>query len=215
MEEPQIIRADSARQAFDSLSVVSETSVVTSVERQLEERLLRIHEVESGHSQVLPERLLIWIDGRRYSVALSSLREALPAIPRVTSLPFSPTWLVGLFPLRTELVTLVDLHPIFDAKVGESVNAQPAQMRGEQALLIGDTGRLLAFGVDRIGDIINASNPVSPHHDDELAQTGATMREVERITPPHEEGQVEVVTLDLTDFYEDVISKLEEWARNA
>lgn len=215
MEDPQVFITDGAGQESGSLSVTSEASVVTSVGRQLEERLSRIH--QGGISQpYLPEQLLFWIDSRPYTAALTSLREVLSAIPKVTPLPFSPSWLVGLFPFRTDLVTLIDLRPFLsDSISGVTMNAQLAPMLGEQALLIGETGRLIAFAVDRIGDIIIAPNEVASHLDNELSKVRTPLQEVEEITSPRNEDQAAVVALHVANLYEDVIGKLEEWAFNA
>ncbi len=157
MEESRLVAHEAARQESGSLAGISELPGIASVERQLEERLSRILDGESEHTD-LAERLLFWINNKPYSAALTSLWEALPAIPKTTPLPFSPSWLVGLFPLRTDLVTLIDPRPLLENGMGEATTRGTlVPLGGEQALLIGETGRLIAFVVDRIGDIVKVS----------------------------------------------------------
>jgi chemotaxis signal transduction protein len=56
--------------------------------------------------------LLFVCAGVPCAAPLAELREALPTLPRTTPLPFSPPWLLGLFPLRTEIIGLVDPVPM-------------------------------------------------------------------------------------------------------
>jgi len=58
------------------------------------------------------EHLLFVCAGVPCAAPLADLREALPIMPRTTPLPFSPPWLLGLFPLRTEIIGLVDPVPL-------------------------------------------------------------------------------------------------------
>lgn len=118
-------------------------------------------EAESG-----VQRLVVWLRGAPYLVALAELREALPTLPAYAALPFSPPWLLGVFPLRTELVALVDPWPILygapdsppappaPPHAPTSVSGVSGPLEGPRALVVGDDGRLLALLVDRIGEII-------------------------------------------------------------
>ena len=215
MEESGLVARDAARQASGSLAGITEPPRVASVERQLEERLSRILDGDSEHTD-LAERLLFWIDDKPYSAALTSLWEALPAIPKTAPLPFSPSWLVGLFPLRTDLVTLIDPRPLLENGVGAATTRGTfLPLEGEQALLIGETGRLIAFVVDRIGDIVKVSGTAAPLHEEETAKRGISAGYVEGIYPFDNDGHESTIALNLTALYEDVIGKLEEWSRDA
>lgn len=83
------------------------------------------------------------------AVPLPDLREVLPALPAAVPLPFSPPWLLGVFPLRTELLGLVDPAPIL---LGTSTlfteNTRPTT-----ALVAGEDGELIGLAVTGVGDI--------------------------------------------------------------
>ena len=109
--------------------------------------------------------LLFWVGEWPCLVRLSELREALPAVPRHVALPFSPYWLWGIFPLRTDIVALIDPMPMLtlgsDA-AGQASDASLARLsstsavgRAEplRALIVGEDEHQLALLVDRIGDI--------------------------------------------------------------
>lgn len=83
------------------------------------------------------------------AVPLRDLREVLPALPAVVPLPFSPPWLLGVFPLRTELFGLVDPAPILLGRSAPS--AEPAHPT--TALVAGDDDGLIGLAVSGVGDI--------------------------------------------------------------
>jgi chemotaxis signal transduction protein len=90
---------------------------------------------------------------------LHDLREVLPSLPRSVTLPFSPPWLLGIFPLRTELVGLVDLAAIL---LG-ALTAEQATLASlpTTALIVGEGEVLLGLAVTSVGAIAQA-------HRDEL-----------------------------------------------
>lgn len=215
MEESQFAAGELTSQEPDALAGAVNASSIASVERQLEERLSRIREGESEQADVA-ERLLFWIDDKPYSAELISLWEALPTIPTTTPLPFSPSWLIGLFPLRTDIVTLVDPRPLLGSRSeAASSGERPVTQGGEQALLIGESGRLIAFVVDRIGDIVSASGSMTPPLVAEAEELGRAAEYPEGAHPHESNSQEAVMALSLSTLYEDVISKLEAWSRNA
>jgi chemotaxis signal transduction protein len=56
--------------------------------------------------------LLLFMCGSVACAALlSGLREVIPHLPACAMLPFSPPWLLGVFPLRSEMLGLVDPAP--------------------------------------------------------------------------------------------------------
>jgi chemotaxis signal transduction protein len=215
MEESRLATFYAARQQSDSLADPPDAPEIMSVERQLEERLSRIREGESEHASEI-ECLLFWIDGKRYCAELTSLREALPAIPNVTPLPFSPVWLLGLFPLRTDLIALIDPRALLREGIRvETARGQSASLHGKQALLVGESGQLIAFVVDRIGDIVSFPDPFSPAPDEAMAKHEVSARYVKGIYSHESEGFELVLALNVISLYEDVIGKLEEWSRDA
>jgi len=111
------------------------------------------------------EYLLFWLGEWPCLVRLAELREALPVVPGHAALPFSPRWLWGIFPLRTDLVALVDPMPVLmhgpDAARAMDVTRAPraasandfGPVEALRALVIGEGDHLLALLVDRIGEI--------------------------------------------------------------
>lgn len=111
------------------------------------------------------EHLLFWLGASPYLVRLTELREVLPSVPPHVALPFSPQWLLGIFPMRTTLVALVDPAPtlLSDADAAQRLamlDAQRAtpphrigQVESPRALVVGEGDDLLALLVDHIGDI--------------------------------------------------------------
>lgn len=116
--------------------------------------------------------LLFVCAGRACAVRLSSLREVLPAMPRTVYLPFSPEWMLGVFPLRNEMVGLVDPVPLLcrhdtSPDVSEVMTApltldsssrdRPGALSPERApataLIVGSEDRCLAWAVESVGDI--------------------------------------------------------------
>ena len=144
---------------------------------ELFEHLLQ--SARGGAAQAEPrdgtEYLMFTCADIRCAVPLKSLREVRPSLPPVVSLPFSPDWLIGIFPLRTQLLALVDPGPILLGRSAENISSlaprrRPDYSRGAlsrrlvsaplrsaafptTALLIGDGESVLAWAVTSVGDI--------------------------------------------------------------
>jgi chemotaxis signal transduction protein len=84
------------------------------------------------------------------AVPLTELREVLPSLPAAVPLPFSPPWLLGVFPLRTELVGLADPTPVL---LGALRGPEPGAPRPTTAIIVGDANNLLGLAVSSVGDI--------------------------------------------------------------
>jgi chemotaxis signal transduction protein len=138
------------------------------------ERLL-----ESAQTGELPAQLptgtgylLFVCAGRECAVPLSALREVLAAVPRAVYLPFTPVWMLGIFPLRNEMLGLVDPVPVLTyrepASTAAGTSASPVIPEGSPlrrssdgvpgrapatALIVGSEDRCLAWAVDSVGDI--------------------------------------------------------------
>lgn len=109
--------------------------------------------------------LLFWLGEWPCLAPIAELREALPHVPRHVALPFSPRWLWGIFPLRTEIVALVDPIPMLthgpdaarDADASRRSVAAPVGEFGQveplRALVVGEGDHLVALLADRIGEI--------------------------------------------------------------
>lgn len=124
------------------------------------------------------ELLLFWCRGVQCALPLTSLREVLPEAPVPVYLPFSPAWMLGIFPLRNELVGLVD--PAALLLSGDGISAAnpdivvddpsasfvglPGARSAQTAILVGSEGRCLAWIVDGVGEIAHAQ-------DDQICQS--------------------------------------------
>lgn len=109
--------------------------------------------------------LLFWVGEWPCLAPIAELREALPHVPHHVALPFSPRWLWGIFPLRTDIVALIDPAPMLThgpeaARTQDTVRrlvATPVGAYGQvepwRALVVGESDHLVALLADRIGEI--------------------------------------------------------------
>lgn len=158
-----------APDALTGSSVVAATQVADDTREVLAPQVLEPMgaerpEAASGESAG-QEYLLFWLGEWPCLVRLAELREALPGVPRHAALPFSPRWLWGIFPLRTDLVALVDPIPVIyhGPDAARAMDVTRARQSGPvsdigpaeapRALVVGEGDHLLALLVDRIGDI--------------------------------------------------------------
>lgn len=116
--------------------------------------------------------LLFACAGLTCAVPLTILREVLPALPSVVPLPYSPDWLLGIFPLRSEMLGLADpaamllgqpadgtsLQGMETEALLSSVAAQASPFVSDgapmTALVVGTGERSLAWAVTMVGAIV-------------------------------------------------------------
>jgi chemotaxis signal transduction protein len=213
MREPWTESAERLRLTPDAAAWRQETVGIANIQRRLEERLTGLNQGADERIES-PGRLLFWIEGIPYSTALSALRGALPSLPEITPLPMSPTWLVGLFPLRTDLVTLINLTVALRDGPTVAPENEASGAVAQHALLIGESGRLMAFLVDRIGDIFAENAQVSLPSGIEPGTTIGADQYVE-VVNRSPSGKMGVAGLDIARIYSDMMAKLEAWARDA
>lgn len=166
------------------------------------------------------QHLLLWLGEAPYLVRLADLREVLPGVPAHIALPFSPLWLWGIFPLRTDLVALIDPTSILRYGPGAANDATRAATRHIQtprpmsqgdsrhALVIGEGERSLALVADRIGDIL----PLWPSDQDPEAPgavDGVQSRYVEGVYPVTGLERP-AVALRMEPLCADILAALEE-----
>lgn len=163
---------DSADRQSDLASTSTAVTPQMAVSTQEQTLLAALERAEAGltlepaHTSADNEYLLVWLGASPYLVRLAELREALPAAPQRAALPFSPRWLWGIFPLRTELIALVDPIPMLllgpEAARRDSLDADQHRAAREssfeqpeepRALIVGEGDQLLGLLIDRIGDI--------------------------------------------------------------
>lgn len=201
------------------------------------ERLLMA--AQTGESlQQLPSGtgyLLVRCMGVQCALPLSALREVLPAVPHAIHLPFSPEWMLGIFPLRNEMVGLVDpalllkrrdmahegpattdFAPQHEAPSSLSLSAahHSAGMwpdtRSATAVVVGNGERCLAWIVEAVGDIALA-------HEGELRSLAGHIshdlpvahRYIASIYVPRETS-AQIVVLDAEALLTDLLQALED-----
>jgi chemotaxis signal transduction protein len=96
------------------------------------------------------EYLLFTCGGHSCAVALRDLREVLATVPRTVPLPFSPAWMLGIFPLRAELVGLVDPAPVL---FGGTRPPDPDPPGFSAVLVAGEGEASLGLAVAAVGDV--------------------------------------------------------------
>jgi chemotaxis signal transduction protein len=106
-----------------------------------------------------PEFLAFSCAGIACAAPLAAIREVLNSLPAVASLPDSPTWFLGVFQLRTEILGAADLRPLLTSAAGtgdasSTDGPYPALTGHERALVVGAGVRSLALMVESIGDIL-------------------------------------------------------------
>ena len=120
------------------------------------------------------EHLFFLCAGIPCAAPLKSLREVLLSTPRPVFLPFSPRWMLGVCPLRMELVGLVDPVPMLLGDVGDGTPFWPANAASPAfptavstptgsgplpALVVGSDECSLGWVVQAVGDIA----PIAEH----------------------------------------------------
>ena len=92
------------------------------------------------------------LNNLRWGVPVAHLREVLPSVSSITSLPFSPLWLYGLINLRGEPVGLVNLSELLlDPITAASVRRRTAA--GAPVIIAENEGILLALLVEELGEV--------------------------------------------------------------
>jgi chemotaxis signal transduction protein len=179
-------------------------------------------------ASVADEYLVFWVRGKRFAAPLKELREALPTSPALVALPFSPTWFLGLFAYRAEIVALIDLATMLES--GPSDDAPDVDATSWRdtappdtsdmpfsesrcALVMGQGERLIAIQIDRLGDIAPLSaDALLP---DVGNRTGDVVDRYVIGALRLGDGQDDARDLNLGALLEDILSSLEERAHYA
>ena len=176
------------------------------------------------------ERLVVWLGDAPYLVRLPTLREVLFTVPPFIALPFSPPWLWGIFPLRTDLVPLCDPVPMLmrgpgadSAALAAASSAMPSAMPSvvssatrstlpeePQAIVVGEGERLIALLVQRIGEIRSLQpGEVQPLHPGAMPAGAPLPRYLPGSVVTPELGR-NALALDVACLADDMLSALEE-----
>ncbi|HEX9070125.1 MAG TPA: chemotaxis protein CheW [Ktedonobacterales bacterium] len=146
----------------------------------LVDTITAVHEVlASSGVQLAPtgagDGYLTWTAGGMHcALAIGSVRELLPSLPRVTSLPDSPDWLAGLFLHDNEIIALADpVHVLGRGQhdgqrrqaIRRALSGVGAISRAPmQAVVIGDEEVKLGLLVDEVAGVVyGMALPITDH----------------------------------------------------
>ena len=90
------------------------------------------------------------ISGKLFGLEISTVREVLPQ-PKVTSLPNVSTHVVGVFNLRGNIISLVNIQQILGLK---SIEKKDTDM----VLLVESSNLLISFVVEQVLDFVEVEN---------------------------------------------------------
>jgi chemotaxis signal transduction protein len=172
------------------------------------------------------EHLLFVCADIRCALPLMALREVLPSVPHVVPLPFSPDWMLGIFPLRSEMMGIADPAPLLFGHADDAVRAthlSPPAPHGENGspfrpgpprtpvLVIGTEARALALAVGAVGDIarIQPAEVLSPATALSSGPMPCAEAYVAGIYRPADGGSPHII-LDAERLLEDLLDALEE-----
>lgn len=111
---------------------------------------------EPTSTPVATDHLLCVCHDLRCAFALGDLREVLPSLPAVVPLPFSPPWLLGMFPWRTELAGLIDPAPLLlggGAPPRDQTSMPDTGAALSATVVAGDDEHLLGLAVTRLSGV--------------------------------------------------------------
>ncbi|HKV83029.1 MAG TPA: chemotaxis protein CheW [Ktedonobacterales bacterium] len=182
--------------------------------------------VERYAEQSGDEYLLFLCAGIPCAAPLRALREVLLSTPRPVFLPFSPRWMLGVFPLRMEMIGLVDPVPLLLGDLGGETPFWPADTpapsfptvvssqygaRTTPTLIVGAPGQTLAWLVQAVGDIARVTEDelVTSPEQIAAARLPFVSRYVAGIYAPPQGGQ-QHVALDADALMADLVEGLRE-----
>jgi len=189
-----------------------------------------LHHVETGSAgddqPAGTEYLLFACADVPCAVPLKALREVRPSLPQVVPLPFSPDWLIGIFPLRTQLLALVDPAPLLLGRPADHASSwlYPARRHSSlyerrvtaplpnplfptTALLVGEGDRVLALAVTAVSDIVLVpETQIMPHSSMEMPMPE---RYVAGIYQPLQ-GEQSFLVMNVETVLSDLLAGLEE-----
>lgn len=182
--------------------------------------------VERYAEQPGDEYLLFLCAGIPCAALLRVLREVLLSTPRPVFLPFSPRWMLGVFPLRMEMIGLVDPVPLLLGDLGGETPFWPADTpapsfptvvssqygaRTTPTLIVGAPGQTLAWLVQAVGDIarVGEDELVTAPEQIAAARLPFVTRYVAGIYTPPAGGQQHVV-LEADALMADLVEGLRE-----
>jgi chemotaxis signal transduction protein len=163
-----------------------------------------------------PQYLLFECGGIDCAVPLAELREVRNAIPRTIPLPGSPDWMLGIFPVRSEMLALVDPIPALFGELEQASPARTAQLPAPDlehasVLIIGTGERSLALVIDRYSGTPTIPSQELDPSAQTLASTGLPIAAhyVIGIFRPADAGRTYMV-LHADHLLSDLIAALEE-----
>lgn len=188
--------------------------------------------VEYGEPVTLPTgvpHLVCELTGIPCLLPLAQLRGVVRELSALTRFPFAPTWLLGVFPYRTEVLALVDPAPlVFGHEVSVAASAhghmsdtrivtaatQPiATLDGPCAAIVGGGDRSLALRLDRAHAVVfvpeAAVSAPTTDRPEEAAATGVVGRYLAGVWKPEPAAAPHAI-LAIERVLADLLERLEE-----
>jgi len=150
----ELLGAESASQRHIPSAAHEPESMPAGDQTALDDMLRRLElgQATTQAEAFEPQYLLFECGHINCAVPLADLREVRNTVPRTIPLPGSPDWMLGIFPVRSEMLALVDPIPALFGRLEQTVapvGPLPAPALERASVMIVGTGeRSLAFVVD-------------------------------------------------------------------
>ncbi len=90
------------------------------------------------------------VSGKLFGIEMSTVREVLPP-PKVTFLPNVPTHVLGVYNLRGNIISLIDIQQILGLNAEEKKDS-------DMVLLVESSDFLISFVVEKVLDFVEVEN---------------------------------------------------------
>ena len=100
------------------------------------------------------------VSGKLFGLEISTVREVLPP-PKITYLPNVPTHVVGVFNLRGNIISLVDIQQILGLNLSDKKDT-------DMVLLVESSNFQISFAVDQVLDFVEVDNSKVKHQSKDM-----------------------------------------------
>ena len=203
MAEESSRTADRGLETPDQMSLSGRAITIAAMER-LVTRIAEGGDPAEGRSG--SGHLLFTCGQTPCAVSLVHLREVLATLPSPVPLPFSPPWFLGVFPLRLDVLGLVDPTPML-----LGADAPPSLAGSAATAIVAGDETLLALAVSSVGDIaLLRPEEITERRADDMPELVATY--CLGICAPQAGGTYALV--DMPRLIDDLVLALREVAAN-
>lgn len=94
-----------------------------------------------------------WVDDSEFALPVSAIKEVVNEPENISSIPLSPSFMLGLFNLRGMIIPIVDLRTLFEFP--ELDNASPTSDVRRKVAIIENGDKCIGILFDRSGEVLN------------------------------------------------------------